>query len=40
MEGYVATTEKYTPKLLAEVAGKVKELKAQKVPVPFVLQVW
>src|SRR4051812_32460604 len=39
MEGYVATTEKYTPKLFAEVATKVKELKAQNIPVPFVLQV-
>src|SRR3954467_12882127 len=36
MEGYVATTEKYTPKLLAEVAAAVKGLQAQNIAVPFV----
>jgi 3',5'-cyclic AMP phosphodiesterase CpdA len=39
MEGYVATTEKYTPKLLAEVRQAVADLKAAGVPVPFVLQI-
>ena len=39
MEGYVATTEKYTPKLLEEVATAVKDLKARNIAVPFVVQV-
>jgi hypothetical protein len=39
IEGYVATTEKYTPKLLAEVTKAVKDLQAQNIPVPFVIQV-
>jgi hypothetical protein len=39
MEGYVATTEKYTPGLLAEVAKAVKDLEAQNIAVPFVIQV-
>lgn len=39
MEGYVHTTEQYTPKLFAEVAAKVKALKSGGVSVPFVLQI-
>jgi hypothetical protein len=36
INGYVATTEKYTPRLLAEVAAAVKSAAA---PVPFVIQI-
>jgi hypothetical protein len=39
IEGYVATTERYTPRLLAEVRRAVADLTAGGVPVPFVLQL-
>lgn len=39
IEGYVATTEQYTPKLFVEVAAAVKKLKADGIPVPFVIQI-
>lgn len=38
INGYVATTEKYTPRLLAEVAAAVKQAKATTA-VPFVIQI-
>lgn len=39
IEGYIATTETYTPRLLAAVAKQVADLKAAGVAVPFVIQL-
>lgn len=39
IEGYTAATEKFTPLLLAEVKRHVRALKADLIPVPFVIQI-